>query len=270
MNFKLKISVTICCVSFLFASSLYNAFGQKISQIQEKAIQLPSNYKIDGTAAEWNYTFVAYNKSLGIYYTIANDEEKLYLIIKAEEVQIINKIVSQGISFKIKNSVDKNNLNVCYPVYEIKKRPLFLAIKERKNGDNEHEKLINDSLKKSFNSKLVENLQKIGVEGVTEIKDSLISIYNPEGIRANGKFDENVNYTLELGIPLKLLGKEKQFHYSIQINGVPGKVDVIQTSNGDRIVYKRHGENWMVGFATPENYAYAYPSILSGTYTLFK
>jgi len=245
-----------------------NLKAQKLPQIQEKGVMLPKNFKVDGTNKEWKNEFVAFNKSLGVYYTIANDFERLYLIIKAEDAQIIYKIISQGLSFIVKDNLQ--SVNVSYPAYEYEKRPLFLSLKQRSNGINTQEKLVNDSLKNTFNYKLTENLQKIAVTGITTLKDSLISIYNQEGIRANGRFDDKVNYTLELSIPLKLLGNDKKLNYLIQLNGVPGKVSILQTSKGDRIVYKRNGEDWMLGLATPENYALAYPSSLSGTYTLVK
>jgi hypothetical protein len=255
-------------IFFLITSTFFDVSGQEKISKQNNSFKLPINYKIDGLAAEWNNTFANDNKSVGIKYTIANDEEKLYLILKAEDIQVINKIVSQGICFNIKNG--NKNVSVFYPVYEDGKRPLFLSIKQRKNGDDEQEKLINDSLKKSFNSKLIESLQKIGVKGVPEIRDSLISIYNQDGIRANGKFDHQINYTLEIVIPLNLLNDTKKFDYMIQLNGVPGKVEILEAAGGNRIVYIRNGVMYGIGMATPENYALAYPSNLSGTYILAK
>lgn len=242
--------------------------AQNLPSIQEKSTALPTNYKIDGAGLEWGNKFSAENKKTGVQYTIANDAKKLYLIIKAEEVQIIKKIINQGISFNIENGTSK--LSVAYPVYDKVKRPLFLPIEDRNDGKTKGGQLINDSLKTNFNKKINENLLKIGVEGISLVKDSLISIYNTQGIRVAGKFDENIFYTLEIAIPLKFLSDKNQISYTIQLNGVPGKVLIIETSRGSRITYVRHGENWMLGFATPENYAMAYPSSFSGVYQLFK
>lgn len=259
--------IEIVLIFFIALNFNLETKPQNLPEIQINSIRIPSNFKIDGIASEWNNQFAAYNKSLRIYYSIANDAGKIYLILKTDELQTINKIVQQGITFNIKSVND--DISISYPVYDKEKRPLFLPTKERKKGENSQEELINDSLKHSFNSKLIENLLKIGVNGISTIKDSLISIYNPEGIRANGRFDVQLNYTLELLLPLKLAENTK-FKYTIQLNGVPGRVEVITTSIGDRITYNRHGESWMLGRATPQNYAFAYPSILSGTYTLFK
>jgi hypothetical protein len=242
--------------------------SQVLSSIQTKSVKIKSIIKIDGYKNDWNNQFEAFNKSVGIHYTLANNSDKLYLIIKAETEQVINKIISQGVTFIVKN--EKQNFSFSYPVYEKEKRPLFLSIKQRKILYKNNKNTQHDSLKNSFNSKLTENLLKIGITGISSIKDSLVTIYNQEGIRANGKFDNQVNYILELAIPLELLNIKEKFNYTIQLNGVPGKVEIISTSIGDRITYTRHGENWMVGKATPENYALAYPSSLSGTYTLAK
>lgn len=256
-------------LSTLFVLFICNQLiAQNLPSVQEKSIELPTNYKIDGTATEWNNKFSAFNKSTGIQYTIANDSKRLYLTVKAEEIQIIKKIINQGISFIIDNGDTK--LSVAYPVYEKEKRPLFLAIEDRKDVKTNDGKIINDSLKTNFNQKINENLLKIGVEGISNVKDSLISIYNTQGIRVAGKFDEKIYYTLEIAIPLELLSNRNQITYTVQLNGVPGKVKILESSRGNRITYVRHGENWMLGFATPENYAMAYLSSFSGKYTLHK
>jgi hypothetical protein len=253
----------------LFVSLIMNQLiAQKLSDLQNASVKLNSNYKIDGEASEWNKTFSAKNKTTGIQYTIANNKEKLYLIIRAEEIQIIKKIINQGILFNIDNGTSK--LCVAYPVYEKEKRPLFLPIADRKDGKTKEGKIFNDSLKTNLNQKMSENLLKIGVEGIPSVKDSLISIYNTQGIRVAGKFDENIFYTLEMAIPIEFLSNKNQINYTIQLNGVPGKVKIIESTIGNRITYVRHGENWMLGSATPENYAMAYPSSFSGKYILHK
>lgn len=242
--------------------------AQKLFEKQNESIKLESNYKIDGAALEWNNKFSAFNKTVGIYYSLANDSKKLYLILKAEDAQIIKKIIFQGITFFIDNGTLK--LSFAYPVYDKEKTPLFLRIENRKDINTKDGKIINDSLKTNFNQKISESLLKIGVKGILSVKDSLISIYNTQGIRVAGKFDENIFYTLEMAIPLELLSDKNQISYTIQLNGVPGKVQIIQTAQGERISYVRHGESWLLGFATPENYAMAYPSSFSGEYTLYK
>lgn len=252
----------------LFCTLNYNVKAQNLPNIQGKSLALPTNYKIDGAALEWDNKFSAFNKNTGVKYTIANDAKKLYVILKAEEIQIIEKIINQGISFIINDGHTK--LNVVYPVYEKDQRPLFLPIEKRNDRKTSEGKIFNDSLKLNFNQKITENLLKLGVEGILSVKDSLISIYNSQGIRVAGKFDDNIFYTLEISVPLEFLPNKNRINYIIQLNGVPGKISIIETAKGNRISYLRHGQNWLLGFATPENYAKAYPSSLSGTYTLVK
>lgn len=260
----MKFLITIILITY----NLNIVKAQNLPSIQDKPVALPTNHKVDGSALEWDNKFSAFNKSNGIYYTIANDAKKFYLIVKADESEIIKKIINQGIAFSINN--DTSKLSVVYPVYEKEKRPLFLPIEKRKNVKTNDGKIINDSLKNNFNQKINENLFKIGVEGISSVKDSLISIYNPQGIRVAGKFDENIFYTLEIAIPLEFLPNQNQINYTIQLNGVPGKITIINSAKGNRISYVRHGVNWLLGFATPENYAMAYPSSLMGKYILYK
>src|SRR5476649_669100 len=89
---------------------------------QTVSLRAPSAVKIDGKADEWPEPLQAYNHATDIYYTIANDDNYLYLCIEATQQAVINKIINGGITFSIHkygDKKDKNNVvSVTYPVFE--------------------------------------------------------------------------------------------------------------------------------------------------------
>ena len=75
--------------------------AQKLPSKQEAGIWAPATVKTDGSAAEWDGAYKAFNKSTGVYYSIANDSDNLYLIIHADESRTIEKMMEGGISFTV-------------------------------------------------------------------------------------------------------------------------------------------------------------------------
>src|ERR1700743_3198430 len=95
-----------------------SADAQKLPNIQQSKLRAPSTVKIDGKATEWNNQFQAYNRATDVFYTLSNDDENLYLTIKAIDQDVINKIVGGGISFIIARAGkknDKNNIAIISP-----------------------------------------------------------------------------------------------------------------------------------------------------------
>jgi hypothetical protein len=78
-----------------------------------------------------------------------------------------------------------------------------------------------DSIMRIHNKRLADNSKYIGVSGVMGL-DSLISVYNNDGIKAAELFDNKIAYTYELAIDLRHLGlsinSPAKFDYHITIN----------------------------------------------------
>src|ERR1700744_1793310 len=94
---KLKSGINLV----LFTGLCLAAQAQKLKSVQEKGVRPPSNVKIDGKLTEWDDTFQAYNPTVSLYYTIANDDKNLYLVIKSTDQMTSNKIGQAGLSFTI-------------------------------------------------------------------------------------------------------------------------------------------------------------------------
>ena len=177
-------------------------FGQKLPNVQQAGLRIPGNIKIDGKANEWNNKFQAYNKSTEIFYTIANSNNDLYLILYAINTSIIKKIIQGGVSFTIniqgENNI-KNSVVITYPHYDNENKPYSAVLSSRSELANDitQNDTRADSLMKALNKQLASRLKMIGVEGVKAIEDSVISVYNNDGIKAVGLFDTQLNYTYD-------------------------------------------------------------------------
>lgn len=250
--------------------------AQKLPVIQTASVKAPANIKIDGKPAEWDNKFQTYNKAIQAFYTVSNDDKRLYLTLQATRKEIINKIINGGVSFSVVKGIKKSTddgITVTFPVFDEKDRPNINinAMAQIVPGSKDSERL-SDSLMKANNAILIHKAKLIRLSGVKDL-DTLISMYNTDGIKARALFGKNMAYTYELAIDLKLLDLSAadltKFNYNITLNEVeidyvPG---VIITRNEDGTIVN-------MNVADPK-LANSYISALSstdcwGTYTLVK
>ncbi|MFD2873561.1 hypothetical protein ACFS5N_13835 [Mucilaginibacter ximonensis] len=258
----------------LFLAAFAN--GQKLPNIQKTALRAPANIKVDGKVNEWPAGLQAYNHAIQASYTIANDDNKLYLIVSSNRKEIINKMINGGVSLVV-NKVRKSmvgGVSVMYPVFAPDNSPVInlnVLYDTKADAPNANRKI--DSLIKVNNALLNDKAKFIRLSGVQGDIDTLISVYNKDGVKAYSAFDGNRNYTLEISVDLKVLGlsinNKTPFNYAIRFNElkldyVPG-VDITRNTEGVITQMK----------VTDVKLANSYMSVLNttdcwGTYTLAK
>lgn len=268
---------------FLFSNLLLiasrSANAQKLPAIQQGSMRAPDNIRIDGKATEWGNKLQAYNPVNIIFYSIANDDKNLYLIIHAPDLQAIGKIGSGGITFTISALSDKklrakatDNISVKYPVINLLKSS-GMDNAARQYQDLKKDTLTNkhaiDSLTASSNKRINMLFKEIQVRGIKQIKDPLISIYNTEGIKAMGMFNSKMAYVYELAIPLKYLGhainNTSKLSYNIKLNGMPSPEDWAKVNKFPPPIISRDDGNVSFDFEYLNN-----PTDFWGEYTLAK
>jgi uncharacterized protein YpmB len=219
---------TFQSIKLILAIVLFNTYmanAQKLPNVQKASVYAPHDISINGKSSEWHDTFQAYNKAAEIFYTISNDDKNVYLTVKAKEREVVDKIIRGGITFTINRETNKNaknNLSVTYPVLEgTDMWEVAGKFGNLSNAYKDHEPININQLNDLFSTK--EKL--ITVNRIEEIQNQSISIYNTEGIKASSLFDEKLNYTYELALPvayLKLAGSSKDaFNYQVMINAEP-------------------------------------------------
>lgn len=267
-------------ISILFFLTNFYCYAQNLPQTQQKSLRIPGDMKVDGKAIELRNQFQAYNSATDIYYTLANDESKLYLSIQAKNLDVIKKIILGGVTLAIHTSGkkdDKEAVAITFPVNEDNYGRTFInmANKPEKTKDTLKDKMVIDSFINVINKQLAEKSKMIKVVGVKQLSDSLISVYNEEGIKATALFDNNIYYTYELAIPLKYLSLSvslpKKFYYNIKLNGATANNATIQVSGKGRFLIVSGGNRPDYAIPlSPQTKAYAYPTDFWGEYILIK
>ncbi len=244
--------------SLLFGLVWLSANAQKLPNVQTTSLRAPANLKIDGKTTEWDNKFQAYNHATEVFYTMSNDDDKLYLVVQATDRQIINKIIGGGVTFTIQKSGKKNDkggISIIYPLFDPRDRPMVRgggdaggnvrvfatrgdggggdAVSVFKSSDPSapNTKMEGDSIMNAYNKRLDEKSKNIVVTGIPGL-DTLMSVYNNDGIKTGERFDNKMVYTYELSIDLKKLGLSvndaAKFAYHIKLNGATmGKENII-------------------------------------------
>jgi hypothetical protein len=212
------INVTLLAILSFLAGFTVNA--QNLPNKQKSGLRAPVGIRIDGNATEWNNQFQAYNRATGIFYSMANDNDNLYLAVQATDQLIIRKIMNGGITLKIDTGGKKNSgVAIIYPIFARNDRPL-INLKDKPTDATKLDSLIN-----VVNKRFAEKSKEIKIQGIKLIPDSLISIYNQDDIKVAALFDHAAAYTYELAIPLKYIGmqdaKASKFNYTIMLSGSP-------------------------------------------------
>lgn len=211
--------------TLLLSATFLTIYAQKPPAEQKGSVRVPPTIKIDGKANEWDNKFQAYSNHTELYYTLANDDNNLYLIIRAAIPAIVRRAINGSITLTINTSGRKNNKGaaaITFPVFEKNNRFTAPFIRQGK-FDAYKPQSWPDSLvavaNRDFNNK-AKLVQVTGIKGI----DTLISVYNADGIKTAASFDNNAAYTYELSVPLKALGlsvaNASKFIYQIKINDV--------------------------------------------------
>jgi len=274
-NYSKRIALVLSC---LFAMA---AQAQKLPSIQQNSVYAPANIKVDGKATEWDNKFQAYNNHVEFFYTLANNDDNLYLTVQATQKEIIRRIMTGGITLTINKSGKKNDKDgesITFPLFDSNNRftprytagsgPQVMGVRTFSSGGGGGGGAIGggggarmdivtsggpiaispgaakpltseqaDSLMKVNNTNFSAKAKNIGTSGIKDM-DSLISVYNMEGIKAVGAFDNKTVFTCELAIPLKYLGIDansmSKFTYHIQINKTEQKgINIVRSDAGD-------------------------------------
>ncbi|MES2279413.1 MAG: hypothetical protein V4592_25500 [Bacteroidota bacterium] len=215
-------------------------YAQKLPNVQKTSVYAPLNIKTDGKTTEWDNKFEAQNGATGLYYTMANDGEKLYLTIQGRDGNgtPISKMLNGGVTFTVKS----DNKSVKPVVFN------FLIFQSK--GLTGLQKKINDpeakidSVLGPVNDQIAGALKEIGVKGVSDITDTLISVYNEYGIKEVVKYDNKKALTCEIAIPLKYISQlinGGTFKYNVKLNAIKmGNVSIVL--NGSHVASGSEGE----------------------------
>lgn len=211
--------------SFLIILTVIISFAanaQKLPTVQKISLRAPSNIKIDGKATEWDNKFQALNKVTNLYYTLANNDEFIYMIVHCKNGNDIFRICYYGFTFSINNQKKIGGTDLVsmqFPFDQEKGHPLSLNYR---GVPIDTSVILIESDMISNNKNLPKQHRSIKIKGIKGL--DTLSIYNDTGIRVAEAMDRNKNYTLEIAIPIKYISFLKagvsKINYNIQINSI--------------------------------------------------
>lgn len=237
---KMKLSKLIPSSLLLLAISSAG-YAQKLPDVQTNGVYAPAGIRADGRNAEWNDSFQALNKRTNIYYTMANDDNNLYVAIKSTEASNNTKILAGGITLSINpdgKKKEKESITLTYPVVNRAnmrtgggggqgaggRRTMMMGTVMGSASGGQVSKLQRDSMMAEMQKKQLAQVKEIRINGFKNTKDTLISIYNEYGIKAVANITKDNALFYEIAIPLSALGLSKdsaaEFAYNIKLNGL--------------------------------------------------
>lgn len=253
-------------------------FAQSAPNVQKNSLYTPGNLKIDGKASEWHDQFQAYNKATKVFYNMANNNDLLYLSIKATDATTVIKILTNGITLTVDHASNNSHVSITFPLTQMN------DLANVKNGIRKKASVTTadsvviikaaDSAARVWNGQIALKLKEIKVNGIKELPDT-ISVYNENGIKAVLSLDNKKACIYELAVPLKYLGLNvnvanlASFNYAIQLNGSPQVKGLTVQISADGRGIDRTFEGTTVSMASsPEQIALTFPVNFKGKYTL--
>lgn len=216
--------------ALLLSTTLFT-FNKSVAQDVLTLAKAPAGLKIDGKLNEFTDTLTNYDKITKLYYHVAHDDKNLYVFLKANKQMEQNKILAGGVSISVNTTGKKKQMGVVtFPVVDQKtimtemrnrfsqgQRPTGDATTRVEKTPEERQK-ERDELRKATLAKLKE----IKVEGIKEITEEKISIYNTIGIKTGINYDVKNALVYEIAIPLTLLNitGTDEFALNIKLNGI--------------------------------------------------
>jgi len=203
----------LLCAAGMLSFYMMHCSAQTPAMVLKAA---PANVVIDGQAQEWGDSLAYYNAENKIRYTIANDKDKLYLVVKVKDPVLESNILLGGLSF----DVDPKG----------KKRNAFITTFPS-NGDSAPgmmTKAGNESLdQKSLRAKY-SKLKKIAVSGYRDVNEDYITTSNTYGIQVAMDYTADGYLVYEEAIPMELLHPgdlaRGEWSFNIKLNGLEKSV----------------------------------------------
>jgi len=277
------------------------ANAQKLPNVQQNSLRAPDNVKIDARLNEWSDIFKAYNNTTNVFYTMANDDKNLYLVIKSADQMNNNKIMAGGINFTVNTAGKKNEkgaYTIVFPLIDMAgfrgQTRQVTVMRAPGGGDNIRMDVgpgggapvqPDSTAIAARRKKAISMVKEIKLLGFTaDIPDTVISIFNEYSIKAALDYDAKGNLVYEMAIPLKYLhlstDNSGEFAYNIKLNGLnlsammpPGATIMIAPAGGgDGGGMRGGGDMIMAGGGPPPGpmQAMISPTDFWGKYTLAK
>lgn len=209
--------------SYFFAALIVQLLGVSICFAQTINLKpAPANVNIDGKLTEWGDSLSYYNNETQINYTLANDKDNMYLVLKTIDPTQQFRILSTGVTLSIDPKGHKKpTYSVTFPFAEQESVSFAddYTIQEKKAEAN------------------LTKLKRIKADGFKDVESDIFTLENTYGFRVSINFDTHGFLVYEEVIPLKLFHadelRKNEWAFNIKING---DQSIIKKQAGDQDV----------------------------------
>lgn len=193
---------------YLISAFIIPLFLSNISDAQTSNLKVaPTHVTIDGSLAEWGDSLSYYNQETGINYTIANDKDNLYLVLKTNDPMQQHSILQWGITLSIDpKGRKKSTYSVTFPVQD-EHADAFVAT---------------ETLQQKKRDANMTKLKRIKADGFKDVENDVFTLQNTYGFRVAIDYDDHGFLVYEEVIPLSLFhaddAKKNEWAFDIKLN----------------------------------------------------
>jgi uncharacterized membrane protein YgcG len=179
----------------------------------------PANLAIDGSLNEWGDSLRYHNQDKNLDYTLANDHENIYAVIRIADRLEQARVLNAGITLSIDTrGKKKETFTMTFPL----RYPGTVAseLSNRKDDVGDITKEERDELKRER----ITSLRSIRMTGFKDIENEMITTSNTYGIKAAIDYDDKGNLVYEAAIPIKFFHADdiakNEWAFNFKINGL--------------------------------------------------
>ncbi|MCJ8212093.1 hypothetical protein MUY27_20415 [Mucilaginibacter sp. RS28] len=212
-----------------FAASLLMATYAHGQNKQDHLQPPPAGISIDGSLKDWGDSLRYYNEDKKLYYSLANDQENLYMAMRVNDLTEQRRILAAGLTLGVNpKGKKKETYSITFPVGETGNAP-FGDIHRRNDGGDGKDGADNrpspdaDAREEMMRARLTK-LRNIKVTGFPDIESEVITTANTYGIKTAIDIDKDGYLVYEAAIPLKFFHAEindkNEWAFNFKINGI--------------------------------------------------
>lgn len=183
----------------------------------------PAQVIVDGDLKDWGDSLRYYNEEKKLYYTLANDQENLYLAVRFNDRTEQERVVRAGLTLGINTKGKKKDVySITFPVADAS------SMEDMKSRMSEmQDQMANGpgpADREEMRRARLTKLRNIKVTGFKDVENEIITTSNTYGFKTALDYDADGNLVYEAAIPLKFFDAndiaKSEWAFDIKINGL--------------------------------------------------
>lgn len=185
----------------------------------------PANLVIDGDMKEWGDSLRYFNQEKKLNYSIANDKENIYLVLRINDRSEQQRAMMAGITFSIDpKGKKKETYSVTFPYTD---PDAMAAERLERQADGPAEQPRDDDDRQQRMQAHLTKLKQIKATGFPDVLNELITTSNTYGIKTALNIDKDGSLVYEAQVPINMLHADNsgknEWAFNIKINGITRK-----------------------------------------------